>query len=255
MSNTTEQDTNTENSLVDRMFAVGAHFGFSKRRRHPSVKPYVFAHKEGTDILDLEKTSALLKDAIEVMRKAGLDGKTVMFVGTKPEVSALVEEYAVKADMPRMTNRWIGGTLTNFPEIQKRLKRLTGLLAEQQSGDLERKYTKKERVILGREMDKLRFNFGGIETMEKLPDMVLLVDSRYEVTAVKEANDLKIPILAVIGSDCDPTKVTYPVIMNDAQRASVNFALSELVSAYQDGRANYVPKKIKDGRERVRAKV
>lgn len=228
-------------NLIDRLFKAGAHFGFSKSRRHPTVTPYIFANKQGTDIFDLEKTAALIEKAKEVIKEAGTQGKTVLFVGTKDEVTKLVKAAAERAESPYVTNRWIGGMLTNYSEIRKRLARLKELIAERESGELDRKYTKKERVVLGREVDKLTFNFGGISTIERTPQMMVVVDPRHDVVAVTEAKDMKIPIIGIMSSDSDLTMVTTPVVVNDALTTSVELVLSELVDAYLEGKKAYTP--------------
>lgn len=235
--------TNTDNNqtLIEKLFSVGAHFGFTKSRRHPTITPYIFTNKQGTDIFDLEKTAALLEEAKVTLKEAGANGKTVLYVGTKDEVSKLVQKYAEEVEMPYVVNRWIGGVLTNFSEIKKRITRLKNLLAERESGELERKYIKKERVIIGREIDKLTFNFGGVSTLEKIPQLMVVVDPRHDSIAVQEANDLNIPVIAIMSSDCDVKKVTKPVIVNDALTASVDLTLGELTAAYAEGRTTYVP--------------
>lgn len=228
-------------NLIERLFKAGSHFGFSKSRRHPTITPYIFGNKQGTDIFDLEKTAALLEDAKEVIKEAGSHGKTVLFVGTKDEVSKLVKAYAEKAESPYVTNRWIGGMLTNYSEIRKRIARLKELVAERESGELDRKYTKKERVVIGREVDKLTFNFGGISTIERTPQLMVVVDPRHDVIAVTEAKDMKVPVIGVMSSDCDLKSVTTPVIINDALTTSVDLALGELVDAYLEGKKSYTP--------------
>ena len=223
------------------MFKAGSHFGFSKSRRHPTVVPYIFGNKEGTDIFDLEKTSVLLEEAKAYLAEAGEKGKKVLFAGTKDEASKLVLKYAETAEAPYVVNRWIGGMFTNFTEIKKRIERLKTLTAEGDSGELERKYTKKERVLIGRELDKLTFNFGGIKDMEKLPQILLVVDPRHDFIAVQEANDLNIPVVAIMSSDCDTGKITKPVLVNDALTTSIELALEELTAAYLEGRKKYTP--------------
>jgi small subunit ribosomal protein S2 len=238
---TDTQKSADNGSLIKRLFDVGAHFGFSKSRRHPTAMPYLFGSKQGTDIFDLEKTSVLLTDAAEYVRSLGALGKQVLFVGTKEEVRELVKESALAVDMPYVVNRWIGGILTNASEIHKRIGRLAAYRQQKESGELERKYTKKERVVIGREIDKLDFNFGGITAMERAPAALIVVDPRHDVIAVKEANDMNIPVVAIMSSDCNADMVTKPIFVNDAHRASVTLALGELVAAYRAGRAAYVP--------------
>ncbi len=233
--------TENKTSLVERLFQAGAHFGFKKSRRHPTVAPYLFTTKDGNDIFDLEKTTELLDTAKEVLKEAGTKGKTVLFVGTKDEASKLLKEAAEKAETIYVSNRWIGGTLTNLPEIKKRINRLEALNHEKESGELERKYTKKERVVIGREVDKLNFNFAGISSMTKLPDLVLVIDPRHDHVAVTEAISAKVPIMAIMGSDCDASKIAYPVVANDSLQASVSILLDELTAAYSEGKSAYVP--------------
>ena len=242
-------------SLIEKLFKAGAHFGFTKSRRHPTITPYIFANKLGTDIFDLEKTAQLLEDAKTMLKEAGEKGQTVMYVGTKDEVAKIVTSFAAKADMPVVANRWIGGLLTNFSEIRKRLERLKSLNAERESGELERKYIKKERVIIGREVDKLQFNFGGIQKIDRTPHMLLVVDPRHDFIAVQEAKEIGIPVVAIMSSDCDVSKITQPVIVNDALTSSVTLALSELTDAYLEGRKNYTPAPVRTVRTESRPMV
>lgn len=233
---------NDNSNLIQRLFNAGSHFGFRKSRRHPSVTPYLFTTKDGVDIFDLEKTTESLDATKEVLKQAGLTGKTVLFVGTKDESSKIVKAAAERAKAPYVTNRWIGGMLTNFSEIKKRINRLADLTNEKESGELERKYTKKERVVIGREIDKLSFNFAGISEVKKTPDYVLVVDPRHDSIAVAEATAMNVPVIAIMGSDCDASKIAYPVVANDSLQASVELLLNELTDAYAEGAAAYVPK-------------
>lgn len=247
--------TTEKNNLIDRLFSAGAHFGFKKSRRHPSVKPYLFTTKDGNDIFDLEKTTALIESTKELLKEAGSMGKTVLFVGTKDEASRIVKAAAEKTESPYVTNRWIGGMLTNWSEIKKRINRLEALTHEKESGELERKYTKKERVVIGREIDKLSHNFFGIASMQKKPDFMLVVDPRHDHVAVTEAIESKVPIIAIMSSDCNASKITHPVIANDSLQSSVSVLLDELTTAYAEGKSAYVPKPTttKDAPRRRRA--
>lgn len=229
-------------TLIDQLFKAGSHFGFKKSRRHPSMKVYIFGTKEGNDIFDLEKSAALLEEAKSVLETAVENGKTVLFVGTKEEVSRLMRERAEKHEAPFVINRWVGGMITNWSEIRKRINRLTELISMGESGELERKYTKKERVLIKRELDKLTFNFGGIRSLEKNPDMMVIVDPRHEKIALKEAAEKDIPVIAVMSSDNDAKSVAHPVVVNDTLQASLNLVLDELFAAYATGKAAYVPK-------------
>ena len=248
----TETHTSSEaaKTLIERLFSVGAHFGFTKSRRHPTATPYIFGNKQGTDIIDLEKTSALIENAKIVLKEAGRTGKTVLFVGTKEEMGPTVQAQAVAIEMPYVVHRWVGGMLTNFTEIKKRIQRLNDLVAQGESGELERKYTKKERVIIGRELRKLSLNFGGIQKMDRLPQLMVVVDPRYDEIAVTEAAVLNIPLIGITSSDTDLTPITYPIVANDGLQASVALILGELAQAYSEGKSEFVPVK----KEFVRAR-
>ena len=241
---TETKDTNQ--NLIDRLFAAGSHFGFSKSRRHPSAVKYLFGTKQGNDIFDLEKTATIIEDTKAVLEAAGKDGKTVLFVSTKEETAAIVKAEAERAEMPYVTNRWIGGMLTNFGEIKKRIERLKTLIQDGESGELERKFTKKERVVIGRERDKLNFNFGGIKDMGRTPALVVIVDPRHDVIAATESKDMNIPIVGIMSSDNDAKSVTHAVVVNDALTASVAVVMKELVDAYLEGKKAYVPKPTKE---------
>jgi len=234
-------ETNQQN-LIERLFAAGAHFGFSKSRRHPSVKPYLFGSKQGTDIFDLEKTAAQIEEAKAALHAMGAAGKKVLFISTKEETAKLVKAAAEKAEAPYVVNRWIGGLLTNWVEMKKRIDRLHALTAEGESGELERKYTKKERVMIGREIEKLIYNFGGVKALDNIPAMLVVVDPRHDHIAVTEATDKNLPVIGIMSSDNNAKKVTTPVLINDALQTSVKVVLDELMAAYQAGLATYVPK-------------
>jgi small subunit ribosomal protein S2 len=182
------------------------------------------------------------------VKEAGKAGKTILFVGTKEEILNVVKDAAVSIDMPYVVNRWIGGMLTNFSEIRKRVHRLTDLLGQGESGELERKYTKKERVILGREIEKLNFNFGGIKAMERIPSLMIVVDPRHDAIAAQEARDLNIPVIGIVSSDTNLKHISFPIVANDALQTSTRLILAELTAAYTEGKAEYVPPKREETR-------
>lgn len=249
MTDTTANDTHTK-TLMERLFSVGAHFGFSKSRRHPTTSPFIFGNREGTDIIDLEKTTEALEHVKALVLEAGKQGKTILFVGTKEEIMQTVKGSAVTIEMPYVIHRWVGGMLTNFGEIKKRIQRLHDLTTQGESGELERKYTKKERVIIGRELAKLNVNFGGIAKMERLPHLLVVVDPRHDVIAVREARELNIPVVGIMSSDSNISLVTYPIVVNDALQASVALVLGEVTHAYAQGKAEFVPQKREEPRRR-----
>lgn len=245
MNTTTSQNTPVAaDSLIARLFRAGAHYGFTKSRRHPTVTPFLFGDKQGVDIIDLEKTQVSLAGAQAFLTDLGMSGKTVLFVSTKEEISSIVESFALKAEMPFVIHRWVGGMLTNFAEMKKRIQRLADLTAQAESGELERKYTKKERVLIGREMRKLEHNFGGITKMDRTPSCIVVVDPRHDAVAVTEAQALSIPVIAITSSDANIQNITYPIVANDALRDSVSLLLNELTESYLKGvRENSTAKK------------
>lgn len=228
------------NTLIDSLFKVGAHFGFSRSRRHATMKSLVYGSKNRTDILDLGKTAPIFEASLGFVRTLGAGAKTVLFVGGKPEMKDLVKRAAEEVKMPYVAGRWIGGTLTNFAEIQKRVKHLQQLLSDREAGTLAKKYTKKERVMIDREISRLEEKFSGIVGMDKLPGALLVVDTRHEAIPVSEANMLGIPVVGIMNSDCDFSQVTHPIVGNDASQESVAFFLNEIVNAYKEGAKGHV---------------
>jgi small subunit ribosomal protein S2 len=204
------------------------------------MKGFVFGSKGKTDILDLTKTAAVIDESLAYVRAVGAHGKTMLFVGGKPEIQEMTREVATSINMPYVAGRWIGGTLSNFSEIKKRLDRMHTLIADRESGTLAKKYTKKERVMIDREIARLEENFGGIAALTRVPDAVVIVDTKAEMIAVKEANGAHIPVIGIMNSDCDLSLVQHPLIGNDASRASVRMFLDKVVEAYQDGQKGAV---------------
>jgi len=240
-THTIQKETHTTaGTIIERLFSVGAHFGFTRSRRHPTAAPFIFTNKQGTDIFDLEKTSELLDEAKKVCGEMGKSGKTILFVSTKEEIKKITETRALAMDMPFVVNRWVGGLLTNFSEIRKRIQRLNDLVSQGETGELERKYTKKERVVIGRELAKLQNNFGGISKMDRIPQLLIVVDPRHDAIAVSEANQLSIPVIGITSSDANLNLIKHPILVNDNLQSSVSLILDELIQAYNDGKAEYV---------------
>jgi small subunit ribosomal protein S2 len=222
-------------SSIDSMFTAGAHFAFSRSRRHPSVAPYIFGAKNKVEIFDLEKTSDLLDAAKEIMKTLGKENKTVLFVGGKSEARNAVKNGAMSINMPFVDGRWIGGTLTNFGQIRKRVEKMEKLVSEKEKGELA-KYTKKERLLIDREIANLERFFSGIVSMKDLPKALFVIDSKKEKIAVKEAQDMGIPVIALAGSDCNLKEITHPIVGNDASQTSIQFFVSEITKAYSEGK-------------------
>lgn len=221
---------------VDRLFEAGAHFAQVKSRRHPSMKPFVIGQKSKVEIFDLVKTDEQLTKAKAVLTALARDGKTILFVGGKREASDLVKAAAIKAQSPFVASRWLGGTISNFVEIKKRIDRLAELTTKRDSGELAKQHTKLELVFIGREIDRLKTRLDGITEITKKPDAMVVVDTRHESHAVKEARQAGIPIIAIMSSDCDLKEATYPIAMNDSSREAVRLVLEELTVSVLAGR-------------------
>lgn len=227
-----EIKTTTNKDLIEKMFSVGAHFGFSKSRRHPSTKKFIFGVKNKTEIFDLEKTSALLPAVEDFLKEVSAKGKKIVFLSSKPELSSIIKESANALSMPFVARRWIGGTFTNFDTIKKRISLLISLLDRKERGDLA-KYTKKERLMFDRQIEDLEETFGGLKSLDSLPAALIVVDPKEEEIAVKEAIKMKIPVVAIANSDCDITKVDYPLVANDNSKASVELLLEKIIDFYK----------------------
>ncbi|MSR78656.1 MAG: 30S ribosomal protein S2 [Candidatus Taylorbacteria bacterium] len=223
------------NEVIQKMFSAGAHFAFSRSRRHPSTAPYIFGVKNRVEIFDLEKTVGLLETAEAFARKLGLEGKQLLFVGGKSEARDAIKQAALSLDMPYVAGRWIGGTLSNFKEIRSRVDRFLDLTAKREKGELS-KYTKKERLLIDREIDKLDRFFSGLIPMKEMPKAVFVIDSKHEKIAVTEAKKAGIPVIALTGSDCNLKSVDYAIPGNDASTASIAFFTGKIVWAYKEGR-------------------
>ncbi len=222
-------------SVIDALFSVGAHFGFVKSRRHPSAKPFIFGAKNNIEIFDLEKTSLELKKALDFVEAQGKNGALGLIVGGKSEAREAVVNAGQALEMPFVSGRWIGGTLTNYPEIKKRILRLEELSTQKEKGELA-KYTKKERLLIDREIAKLQLYFGGLYNLKMLPKFLIVMDPKKENIAVAEAKSMRIPVVALAGSDSNLFEIDYAIPGNDASRQSIGYVLNEMVKAYKKGK-------------------
>jgi small subunit ribosomal protein S2 len=217
---------------ISDMFKAGAHFGYSKARRHPSMKKFIFGVKNKTEVFDLEKTSAVLSDVQEYVAGLAEGGKKILFVGGKPEARKAIELAGDSLSMPYVASRWIGGTLTNFSEVKKRVARLEDLSEKREKGELS-VYTKKERLLFDREIEDLEARFGGLRGMKEMPAAMFVVDPKAEEIAVEEAKKKGISVIALASSDCDASAVKYAIPANDASRKSIELFVNEIIAAYK----------------------
>jgi small subunit ribosomal protein S2 len=220
--------------LIDSMFSVGAQYGYTKSRRHPSVKPYIFGIKNKVEIFDLEKTKDLLIKAKDFARKLGAEGRQILFVTSKNEALPIVKDAAMSINMPYVAGRWIGGTFTNFTAIRQRVDKLQGQREKRDKGELG-KYTKKERLLIDREIEKMESMFSGIVSMKQLPGALFVVDPKQEIVSVTEARKASVPVIALLSTDCDMETADYPILGNDSSRDSIKFFVKEITESYNEG--------------------
>ena len=186
------------NITIAALKSAGLQYGYSRTRRHPTVKPFIEGNANGVDFINLEKTKKQLEDAVAYLKTMQDAGKVILFVGVKPEIRQIIKEVALSVNSPYVAERFIGGTLTNFPQIKKRIEKLHDLLKKKETGELA-VYTKKEQLLIQRDIDRLDRDFGGISTLTNIPSVVVIVDPRHEIMCVKEAKLLHIPVVAQIG--------------------------------------------------------
>lgn len=216
---------------LDELFKHGAHFGFEKSRRHPTAENFIYGSKNRVDIFDLEKTQEQLNKAISFVSSLASNKGSILFVGGKSEAKDSVQLVAESLGMPYVASRWIGGTLTNFSQVKKRVDTMLDLLNQKDKGELS-KYTKKERLLIDRDIAKLQKMFGGIVNMISLPKALFIVDPRFEKTALKEAHAMKIPVIALCGSDNNFDEIDFPIPGNDSNRTSISYFVNEIKRAY-----------------------
>lgn len=214
------------------MIKAGMHFGRKKTIFHPNMKPFVYAVKEHIYLLDLIRTSEWLAKAIEFLRQGLAEGKTILFVGVTKQSAEAIRGTAETLGMPYVTERWLGGTLTNFKVIIARVKYLEDLEKEQASGGFE-KYTKKERLLKEREMVALRKKYDGLRKLVKLPDIVFVSSLKESQLAVREARTMKIPVVGIVNTDSDPSQLAMPIPANDNARKSVEMILEAIKQSCQ----------------------
>jgi len=220
---------------MKQLLEAGVHFGHQTRRWNPKMAKYIFTERNGIYIIDLQKTVRKAEEAYSFVRSVAEEGKSVLFVGTKKQAQEAIKDEALKADMYFVNERWLGGMLTNFQTIQKRVNRLKELEAMEADGTFE-VLTKKEVQGLRNEMDKLEKYLGGIKDMNKLPGALFIVDPRKERIAVAEAHKLNIPIVAIIDTNCDPDEIDYPIPGNDDAIRAVRLLTGKIADAVIEGR-------------------
>ncbi|BFM38179.1 30S ribosomal protein S2 [Synechocystis sp. LKSZ1] len=213
----------------------GVHFGHQTRRWNPRMAPYIYTARNGVHIIDLVQTAQLIEDAYDYVRKSTEQGKRFLFIGTKRQAAGIIAQEAERCGANYVNQRWLGGMLTNWETIRNRVERLKELETLESSGAIDRR-PKKEASVLRRELGKLQKYLGGIKTMRKIPDVVVVVDQRREYNAIQECQKLGIPIIALLDTNCDPDAVDIPIPANDDAIRSIKLILGKLADAIYEGR-------------------
>ena len=225
------------------LLEAGVHFGHQTKRWNPKMKPFIFAEKNGVHIIDLRKTLEAAERVRAAVVELGAQGKTVLFLGTKTQAKTAVREEATRCNMPHVTERWLGGTLTNFETIRKSIGKLEHLESLETEGKIEQ-FSKKEALKLGKEKEKLLRALGGIRHMDRVPALLFVIDTKKEYNAVREARKLGIPIAGLIDTNADPEEVDYPIPSNDDAMRAIRLFCRMVADAVLEGRATY-----KEGQE------
>jgi small subunit ribosomal protein S2 len=229
----------------------GVHFGHRTNKWDPRMKPYIFTERNGIHIIDLQQTSKLLSHAYNVIRDAVANGGTVLFVGTKRQAQETVAEEAARCGMPYVTERWMGGMLTNWSTMHARIQELERLEKMRDNNELER-LTKKEGLMIGRDITRLTTRLSGTRSMKRRPDLLFIIDVGREISAVREANLLNIPIVAMVDTNCDPRGVDYVIPSNDDAIRAIKLLVSKVADAVLEGKAM---RKEEDGEEKPAEQV
>ncbi len=225
------------------MLKAGMHFGHQISKWHPKMAPYIFGARNGIHIINLEITAPKLKEALDFVKRIVQEGKTVLFLGTKDQAKEIIKKYAKECGMPYVTNRWLGGTFTNFETIKKLLKSYKDLEAKQATGELG-KYTKKEQLNFQKKIEDLESIIGGIADLEKLPGAIFILDIKKEKTALNEAKKMNVPIVAVCDTNVNPESVDYVIPANDDAIKSIEMVARLIAEAVKEGKREIESKKV-----------
>ena len=216
------------------LLKAGAHFGHLARKWNPKMAPYIFIERNGIHIIDLHKSVVKIDEAAEVMKELARSGRKILFVATKKQAKDVIAEKAASVNMPYVTERWPGGMLTNFPTIRKAIKKMNTIDKMKEDGTYD-KLAKRERLQVDRQRAKLEKNLGSIKDMSRLPSALFVVDIQKEANAVKEANRLNIPVIAMVDTCCDPNPIDYVIPANDDATKSIEYITNALCEAIQEG--------------------
>jgi len=223
-----------KDNFVQNLFDAGGHIGYSRVRRHPKMQDFIFGARNNIEILDLELTEKKLNEAEDFLKKLGREGKNILLVGTKPSAKNHIKEMGIALNIPYVSERWLGGTITNFKVLGGRIAYLHKLEEEEKTGGFE-KYAKKERTVKKIKLEKLRNMFNGIKNLKSIPDALVIVDPNEEKTAFAEALTKNIPVVALINVDSNPENINYPIPVNHNSQKAVSIVLQCLQKSFEDG--------------------
>lgn len=234
----------TKIPTLEEMLKAGLHFGHKISKRHPKMDSYIFTSRNNIHIINLEATQEKLKEALEFLKETASTGGTILFIGTKPQALPIIEKYAKECETPYINERWLGGTLTNFSVISKTIKKYNDLKEKQEKGELK-KYTKREQVMFGKDIEDMARKVDGIKNLERIPSAIFVLDVKKEKTAVMEAEKKNIPIVAVCDTNVNPRQIKYPIPANDDAISSIEMIVSLVAEAIKEGKANPKPVETK----------
>lgn len=217
-----------QNDTIKDMFEAGVHYGTLRASRNPSVKKYIYGTKANVDIIDIEQTAAQIEKARVFITDLKENKKVILFAASKAEIKDLLKDSALRFESPYISGRWVGGLFTNFEIIRKRINRMIEITDLKAKGELK-KYTKKEQSLMDKEVERLEKLFSGVKELTSLPAALVVVDPKKEFIAVKEAQDMGIPVIAIANTDCKISGIDFPILANDSSRSSVDFILHQLL--------------------------
>lgn len=220
---------------AEELLERGAHFGHQSKRWNPKMEEYLYGEENGVSVFDLIKTKKLLEEALEYLKVSSKEKKVILFVGCKKQAQEKTREVAEATDSSFFTERWLGGTLTNFDQIKKSIKKLADMKAKTEAGEYASN-TKKERLLIDREIARLERYFGGISKLDKVPDILVVVDTHKEESAIREANSKGVKIVGIVDSNADPEVIDYPIPMNDDAVKAVDYVLDLMKEAILEGK-------------------
>lgn len=219
---------------IQEMIDAGVHFGHQTKRWHPKMEPYIYTVSKGVHIIDLEKTEEMLRKACDFLYEQASMGKIIVFVGTKKQSKDIIEKEAKRSGALYVNERWVGGTITNFETIKKNIDKLLSYLKSREEGKFSI-YTKKERLLIDREIEKLQASYGGISSLRKTPEVLFVIDTKREKTAIREAKRSGVPVVAIVDTNANPKDIDYPIPGNDDAIKSVALIVRAIADAVEEG--------------------